>query len=731
MIEETLPYTKILNERSKKLLQQPSLIREFARKASELSKNENKIVLDFTIGNPDYSPPIEFSQSLAKLCDNPPSDLHCYQSSLGRDDTRTVFAQEFSKWHGIKLKKDNVILSCGATAGLNVLFHCMLSEGSEVIIVAPFFPEYLNIIEERRAKAVIVAVDASNNLNVPAIEAAITNKTVAIILTQPHNPTGRVYQKSNLKDLSNMLMRVYASRRAKAKDFAEKNEAKDLRTDNHSGSTSAESPNSQSPRPIFVVCDEPYRRLNHTPSKVVPSLLPIYPHTIIVSSFSKDFAIPGERIGFIILHPCLTSPVVLTALEKAINDLGFVNAPSLMQFVLRDALPLCTTREDGAEGEARKEKRRGDIVKASQKEEIFEMRGKAKEEEEDKGKEGKEEESGEKDMKEKVPKEENDSDDESAEEDEEEIHYLRHIPPAPTPSPLLMPFPSPSLFSPSPSLYSRSPDFIASPSIMFTPSHSPSLSFHPLHFALSSQSPSSSPSSSSSNAISTSTFLDSFSSSLQEPPATASLSSSSSSSSSSDQSSTVHFVSAHSPASSFSFSSPLSSPPMAPSLKQPVFHPSSPSSASVFSSSSATSSAYSPSLSPSVPSVASPFSPAYYPQPPVLPSSLALLCLSLNRRKQLLLKVIRKAGLECCEAEAALFLFPKVPDEVDDVEFANLLLQRYSVAVVPGSAFGVPNHVRFSFCCSLSTIRSLLLPLTEAVREVKENAKRENVVLSA
>lgn len=311
-----VPAQKVLTKENLEDSSRPSLIRNLFEEGNNLRKIHGNEVLDFSLGNPAIPPPKEFQEALANIAANPPADLHSYMSNIGRPQTRAVMAQELSKWYNIPLKADHFVLTCGAAAAINILFRSIIPADSEIIIIAPFFAEYLRYIENVHSKAVIVKSTPTFDLDVDAIEKAITPKTRAIIINSPNNPSGKIYSEATLVRLGTMLMHVYQQR---------------LATD----------PNAS---PVFVVSDEPYRRISYSENKStrgdnLPSVMNCYAYSFIVSSFSKDLSLPGERIGWIVMHPCLYSPQLQASFATATRVLGFVNAPSLMQFAIERALP--------------------------------------------------------------------------------------------------------------------------------------------------------------------------------------------------------------------------------------------------------------------------------------------------------------------------------------------------------------------------------------------------------
>lgn len=255
-------------------------------------------VYDFTLGNPDVEPPREFEAEFLKLAQHPLPGMHRYMNNAGYDETRNAVAEILAEAAGLPVNGSHIVMTCGAGGALNVVLKTILNPGEEVIILAPYFVEYKFYIDNHGG----IAKEAWTNretfqLDIPAIEATITAKTRAIIICSPNNPTGVIYPTASLKALGEMLQR-------KEREFA---------------------------RQIFVISDEPYARIAYD-GKHVPNIFPLVENAIIVTSHSKDLALPGERIGYLAANPRMQE--VEQFMEGAIfcnRVLGFVNAPALMQ----------------------------------------------------------------------------------------------------------------------------------------------------------------------------------------------------------------------------------------------------------------------------------------------------------------------------------------------------------------------------------------------------------------
>lgn len=301
----------VLNQFQFNSVKKPSLIRAIFEEGAQLKRKfGNDEVCDFSLGNPTLPPPNGIVDALKELATNPPPDLHSYMPNAGRLQTREAVAKELSKWYGVNIRPEYLTMTCGAASAMNVLFHCIIRPDDEIIVIAPYFLEYDNYIRIPGAKKIIVRTKPDFSLDIEAFSKAIGPNTRGIIMNSPNNPSGAVYSENQIVELSSLLLRIYEERRKAAVDNAEAS-------------------------PIFIISDEPYRRISYVD---VPSIMKIYPYTFITTSHSKDLSLPGERIGMICTSPSLYSPELAGSFASALRYLGFVNAPSLMQFVLEKAV---------------------------------------------------------------------------------------------------------------------------------------------------------------------------------------------------------------------------------------------------------------------------------------------------------------------------------------------------------------------------------------------------------
>jgi aspartate aminotransferase len=258
-------------------------------------------VFDLSLGNPVVEPPEEFQRELLRLAQDPIKGMHRYMPNNGYPETRQAVADGLKRETGLPFTASDIVMTCGAAAALNVTLKTILDPGDEVIILAPYFVEYGYYVDNHSGVAVVVQTGEDFQPDLRAIEAAVTPRTRAIIVNSPNNPTGVVYPAEGLHALSNLLRQLQAQ---------------------HSSE-------------IFIISDEPYRRIIFD-GLTFPQVFPHYENTIVVHSHAKDLALPGERIGYIAVHPEYSGKQELAdGLTFHNRTLGFVNAPALMQHIVR------------------------------------------------------------------------------------------------------------------------------------------------------------------------------------------------------------------------------------------------------------------------------------------------------------------------------------------------------------------------------------------------------------
>ena len=281
---------------------QPSVIRElFAYGAARKAQIGADKVFDFSIGNPSVPAPASVSRVLTELAALPAEQVHAYSQSAGDVGARTAMADNLNKRFGTAYTHENLYLTCGAAASLSISLKAVLEDDEEVVVIAPYFPEYRTWVEAHGATLVEVPARESDfQIDLDALERAIGPKTKAVIINTPNNPVGVVYSRENLTGLADLL-------RAKSAQFG---------------------------RPVFLISDEPYRELAYGGVEVswVPDL---YDNTIVCYSWSKSLSMPGERIGYILVPDTVEDARnVFFAISGAGRALGFVCAPVLFQQVI-------------------------------------------------------------------------------------------------------------------------------------------------------------------------------------------------------------------------------------------------------------------------------------------------------------------------------------------------------------------------------------------------------------
>jgi aspartate aminotransferase len=296
----------LISRELKRLIETGSAIRRIWSQGCELKQRHGaENVADLTLGNPTAAPPARVLDALRRLVDDPPPDLHGYTANAGRPELRERIASNLST-RGLLpgARPEHVVVTAGAGAALNVTLRAILDPGDEVILLAPYFPDYPAHVSNHGGRAVTVDTDRDFLPDLAAIERAMGERTRAIIVNHPNNPSGREYPEPLLRDLARLLRDRSRERR----------------------------------RPIYLLSDEPYRELRYaTGSFVSPAA--VYEHGLMIYSFSKSLSIPGERIGYIAIHPEIgEAGELVAALTVSNRILGFTNAPSLWQWVIADCL---------------------------------------------------------------------------------------------------------------------------------------------------------------------------------------------------------------------------------------------------------------------------------------------------------------------------------------------------------------------------------------------------------
>ena len=281
-------------------IEKSSWIRKMFEEGATLKKKygaEN--VFDFSLGNPDVDPPKEFFDAMKDIASSQIKGIHGYMPNGGFPNVKNEIASLVTKDQDIEINGNSIIMTCGAAGGLNTIFKTILNRDDEVIVIRPYFVEYGFYITNHGGKIVLADPAEDFTLDIENIKKVMTNKTKAILINTPNNPTGAIYSQEQINDLAKLL-----------------NEK------------------SNSGHSIYLISDEPYRDIIYD-DITIPSILKSYDNSLVVTSFSKTLSIPGERIGYIAVNPKINDySITIAGLTLSNRILGFVNAPAFMQRVV-------------------------------------------------------------------------------------------------------------------------------------------------------------------------------------------------------------------------------------------------------------------------------------------------------------------------------------------------------------------------------------------------------------
>ena len=257
-------------------------------------------VFDFSLGNPVMEPPAQFYEALRFLVNDPRPGMHRYMPNVGYAETRAAIAAQLAQDTGVPFTAQHIVMVVGAAGGLNVVLKALLDPGDEVVIFSPYFVEYHFYVENHQGVTRVVPTDAQFNLDLQALEQALSPRTKVVLINSPNNPSGVVYPAATMQALGELLARQQAVWGTQ----------------------------------IYLVSDEPYKKLLFD-GLTYPEIYAYYPNSIAVTSHAKDLALPGERIGYIVTHPaCADWRELQDGFSFTNRTLGFVNAPALMQHVI-------------------------------------------------------------------------------------------------------------------------------------------------------------------------------------------------------------------------------------------------------------------------------------------------------------------------------------------------------------------------------------------------------------
>ncbi len=268
------------------------------QKARELGPEH---VFDYSLGNPSVPVPAEAGKVIEELVETEDTlVLHGYTSASGSLDTRAAVADDLNARYHAGVRPENLFMTCGAAPALVSILRALAIPGAEILLLTPFFPEYVPFSEANGAKPVIVPAEEGFRLNAQSVERYVTPHTQAIIVNSPNNPSGVVYTRAELEALAEMLRRKEA----------------------------------EYGHPIYIIADEPYRELVYDGVEV-PFIPTIYADTLVCYSWSKSLSMPGERIGCVLVPDAAAdSHELLCAIAGAARAHGHVCAPSLIQRVI-------------------------------------------------------------------------------------------------------------------------------------------------------------------------------------------------------------------------------------------------------------------------------------------------------------------------------------------------------------------------------------------------------------
>ncbi len=293
----------MISNKMEKLVKGSSTIRAMFEEGKKLSaKYGEENVFDYSLGNPNVEPPEEVKKAIIDIINEEPQNLvHGYMNNAGYEDVRKKIADFINEKNNTNLTENNIVMTCGAAGGLNIILKTLLNPEDEVIVIAPFFGEYQNYVNNFDGKLVVVQSNKETfQPDIEALEKGITPKTKAIIINTPNNPTGVIYSEESLTKMAEVLKK-------KEKEYG----------------TS-----------IYLISDEPYKEIAYDGAEV-PFLLNYHKNSFIGYSYSKSLSLPGERIGYVVANSEMDDyEDIIQSLNVANRILGFVNAPSLFQRVI-------------------------------------------------------------------------------------------------------------------------------------------------------------------------------------------------------------------------------------------------------------------------------------------------------------------------------------------------------------------------------------------------------------
>jgi aspartate aminotransferase len=291
-----------VSEKTKKGMELGSWIRRMFEEGIAMKKKFGEAnVYDLSLGNPVMEPPPEFKRAIKQLADKPFKGMHGYMVNAGYPETREAVAAQLKIETGVNMTQNDVIMAVGAAGAINVALKTILNAGDEVIVFTPWFVDYFNYIQNHDGVVKPIPTDAHFMPKLDVLEKNIGPKTKAVLIDSPNNPTGVVYKADLMKNMAAILQK-------KEMEYG---------------------------HDIYIVSDEPYKKIIYDGLKY-PSPLTFHRHSLVCTSHSKDLSIPGERIGYVALHPDANDhDDMIKGMVFCTRVLGFINAPAFMQNVVK------------------------------------------------------------------------------------------------------------------------------------------------------------------------------------------------------------------------------------------------------------------------------------------------------------------------------------------------------------------------------------------------------------
>lgn len=281
-----------------KMVESASMIRKMFEEGIRMrEKYGADNVFDFSLGNPDVPPPAVVKETLLKLINNAATS-HGYMPNSGYPHVRKAVADYLNKEYHVGITPELVVMTAGAAGALNDILRALINPGEDILVPAPYFVGYNQYAFVAGANLKTVASYPDFHLDLDAIEKAITASTRVMLINSPNNPTGAVYHREELFGLGKVL--ETASQR-----FGKR---------------------------IYLISDEPYRKIAY--GVEIPCMFDVYPHTIVLTSYSKELSLAGERIGYLAIHPLAEDADMIAGAAGVSNTMMYVNAPALFQQVV-------------------------------------------------------------------------------------------------------------------------------------------------------------------------------------------------------------------------------------------------------------------------------------------------------------------------------------------------------------------------------------------------------------